>query len=63
MKKKQGDNPPLSAEILKGASDYIKQKAFRKNSPIVIMENGKIYHLDKNNKKTEVKTGNSDKNK
>jgi len=30
---------------------------------IVIMENGKIYNLDKNNKKTEVKTGNSDKNK
>ena len=56
MKKNKKDNDMLSQNMLKGASEYIKQKAFRKNSPIVILEDDKLYLLDKNKKKKEIKT-------
>jgi len=60
MKKKQKDEYSLSRELLNGASEYIKQKAFKKNSPIVIMEDGKLYLLDKNNKKTKIENSYGD---
>jgi hypothetical protein len=58
MKKKENDTYDLSQKMLAGASDYIKRKAFKKNSQIIIIEDDKLYRLDnnKNNNKNEIKT-------
>jgi len=56
MKNKKKDNYSLSQDILNGASEYIRKKAFRKNLPIVIMENDGLYLLNKDNKKTKIES-------
>jgi len=55
MGKIDKDGYKLSQDMLDGASDYIKRKMFRKNSPIVVVENDKLYLLDKDKNKKEIK--------
>ncbi len=55
MGKIDKDAYKLSQDMLNGASDYVKRKMFRKNSPIVVVENDKLYLLDKDKNKKEIK--------
>ena len=55
MSKIDKDAYKLSQDMLNGASDYVKRKMFRKNSPIVVVENDKLYLLDKDKNKKEIK--------
>ena len=55
MGKIDKDAYKLSQDMLDGASEYVKRKMFRKNSPIVIVENDKLYLLDKDKNKKEIK--------
>jgi len=41
----------LTQELCNEASEYAKKEMFKKNSPIVIIENGKLFHLFKNGDK------------
>lgn len=58
MGKIDKDAYKLSQDMLNGASDYVKRKMFRKNSPIVVVENDKLYLLDKDKNKKEIKAVN-----
>ena len=60
MAKISNDNLP--EDIFKKASDYARRKHFRKNQPIIILEDDKLYLLDKNNVKTFIKDINKDDN-
>ncbi len=51
---KQNLKDELSAELLKSATQSVRRKAFRKNLPVAILEDGKVVLVDKNNRKTVV---------